>query len=177
MSAESTLTIETQERVGLPGVLTEANRITGGTSSIQRQLEHLTPEITRWQKANLRILLTEAKTTRHHQNTVCPLQRVLDAPTHPKKQDSDLKSYLMMLVEDFLLVCLFVLFFETAFLCIALAVLELCRPGWPRTQKSACLCLRSAGIKDVRHRAWLLFVCFYIYFEPGFYYVAQAGLS
>ncbi|GAB1301418.1 Predicted gene 11032 [Apodemus speciosus] len=29
----------------------------------------------------------------------------------------------------------------TGFLCIALAVLELCRPGWPRTQKSACLCL------------------------------------
>jgi hypothetical protein len=105
------------------------------------------------QKANKRILLTEAKTTRHHQNTVCPLQRVLDAPTHPKKQDSDLKSYLMMLVEDFLLVCLFVLFFETAFLCIALAVLELCRPGWPRTQKSTCLCLLSAVIKRILRRA------------------------
>ncbi|GAB1288661.1 Dedicator of cytokinesis protein 7 [Apodemus speciosus] len=26
-----------------------------------------------------------------------------------------------------------------------------CRPGWPRTQKSACLCFPSAGIKDVRH--------------------------
>jgi hypothetical protein len=36
--AESTLTTETQERVGLPRVLTEANRITGGTSSSQRQL-------------------------------------------------------------------------------------------------------------------------------------------
>ena len=29
------LTTGTQERVGLPGVLTEANRITGGTSSSQ----------------------------------------------------------------------------------------------------------------------------------------------
>jgi hypothetical protein len=29
-----------------------------------------------------------------------------------------------------------------------------CRPGWPRTQKSACLCLPSAGIKGVRHYAW-----------------------
>jgi hypothetical protein len=30
---------------------------------------------------------------------------------------------------------------------------SLCRPGWPRTQKSACLCLLSAGIKGVRHHA------------------------
>jgi hypothetical protein len=44
-----------------------------------------------------------------------------------------------------------IFFFETGFLCIALAVLELCRPGWPRTQKSACLCLPSAGIKGMRH--------------------------
>jgi hypothetical protein len=28
---------------------------------------------------------------------------------------------------------------------------SLCRPGWPRTQKFACLCLPSAGIKGVRH--------------------------
>jgi hypothetical protein len=34
------------------------------------------------------------------------------------------------------------LFSKTGFLCVALAVL--CRPGWPRTQKSACLCLPSA---------------------------------
>jgi hypothetical protein len=32
---------------------------------------------------------------------------------------------------------------------------SLCRPGWPRTQKSACLCLQSAGIKGVRHHAQL----------------------
>ena len=38
LPAESALTTGTQERVGLPGVLTEANRITGGTSSSQRQL-------------------------------------------------------------------------------------------------------------------------------------------
>jgi hypothetical protein len=29
------------------------------------------------------------------------------------------------------------------------------RPGWPRTQKSACLCLPSAGIKGVRHHTQL----------------------
>ena len=28
---------------------------------------------------------------------------------------------------------------------------SLCRPGWPRTQKSTCLCLPSTGIKGVRH--------------------------
>ena len=48
-------------------------------------------------------------------------------------------------------------FFEAGFLCIALAVMNsLCRPGWPRTQKSTCLCLPSAGIKGVRHHARLV---------------------
>jgi hypothetical protein len=28
---------------------------------------------------------------------------------------------------------------------------SLCRPGWSRTQKSACLCLPSAGITGMRH--------------------------
>jgi hypothetical protein len=28
---------------------------------------------------------------------------------------------------------------------------SLCRPGWPQTQKSTCLCLPGAGIKGVRH--------------------------
>ena len=35
----------------LPGVLTQAYRLTGGTSYSQRQLEYLIPEITRWWKA------------------------------------------------------------------------------------------------------------------------------
>jgi hypothetical protein len=35
---------------------------------------------------------------------------------------------------------------------------SLCRPGWPRTQKSACLCLPSAGIKGVCHHARLYFI-------------------
>jgi hypothetical protein len=30
---------------------------------------------------------------------------------------------------------------------------SLCRPGWPRTQKSVCLCLPSAGMKGVCHKA------------------------
>jgi hypothetical protein len=57
LGPESALTTVTQERVGIPGVLKEANRITGGISSIQRQLEHITPEITRRLKAKVRILL------------------------------------------------------------------------------------------------------------------------
>ena len=32
LPAESTLTTETQERAGLPGLLTETNRIIGGTT-------------------------------------------------------------------------------------------------------------------------------------------------
>jgi hypothetical protein len=35
----------------------------------------------------------------------------------------------------------------------------LCRSGWPRTQKSACLCLPSAGIKGMCHHC-LAKVCF-----------------
>jgi hypothetical protein len=38
--AESALTTGTQVRVGIPGVLTKAKKITGGSSSNQRQLEH-----------------------------------------------------------------------------------------------------------------------------------------
>ena len=47
----------------------------------------------------------------------------------------------------------FLWFFKTGFFCIALAVLELCRPGWPRIQKSTWLCLPSASIKGVHHHA------------------------
>ena len=38
LPAESILATETQKGAGLPELLTEANRITGGTSSSQRQL-------------------------------------------------------------------------------------------------------------------------------------------
>ena len=55
-----------QERAGLPGVLTQAYRLIGETSSSKRQQEHLIPVITRWQKANVRILPIETKTTWHH---------------------------------------------------------------------------------------------------------------
>ena len=39
---------------------------------------------------------------------------------------------------------------------------SLCRPGWPQTQKSACLCLPSARIKGVCHHCpavlWFLII-------------------
>jgi hypothetical protein len=33
---------------------------------------------------------------------------------------------------------------------------SLCRPGWPPTQKSTCLCLPNAGIKGVCHHTQLI---------------------
>ena len=74
------------ERAGLPLGLTQAYRPTGGTSSRERQQEHLTPKITRWQKANTRILPTETKNTWHHQNPVLPPQQVLDTQKHQKNK-------------------------------------------------------------------------------------------
>jgi hypothetical protein len=52
----------------------------------------------------------------------------------------------------FVLFC-FVLFFQTGFLSVELWLSwnALCRPGWPRTQKSSCLYLPSAGFKGVCH--------------------------
>ena len=32
---------------------------------------------------------------------------------------------------------------------------SLCRPDWPRSQRSSCLYLLRAGIKGVRHHGWL----------------------
>ena len=54
----------------------------------------------------------------------------------------------------FWFVCLFLVlvcfsFFEKGFLCVSWN--SLCRPAWPPTQKFACLCLLSAGIKSVCH--------------------------
>jgi hypothetical protein len=84
LPAENTLTTEIKERASLPGLLIEANRATWGISSNQRQLKQLASEITRWRKANVRILLTEIKTTHHHQNTALAPHLVLGTPTQPK---------------------------------------------------------------------------------------------
>ena len=60
----------------------------------------------------------------------------------------------------FLLLCFSFLFFSFSFFVFSrqgfsvqpwLFWNSICRPGWPRTQKSTCLCLPSAGIKGVHH--------------------------
>jgi hypothetical protein len=38
-----------------------------------------------------------------------------------------------------------------------------CRPGWPWTQKSACLSLPSAGIKGVRHHHQAISISLYFW--------------
>jgi hypothetical protein len=48
----------------------------------------------------------------------------------------------------FLLLFLLLLLFVFCFFCVAMAVWNtLCRPGWPLSQKSACLCLWVLGLK------------------------------
>ena len=64
--------------------------------------------------------------------------------------------------------CLFFLFFVfVCFFCFSrqcfsvqpwLSWNSLCRPSWPPTQKSACFCLLSAGIKGVCHHTQLFFL-------------------
>jgi hypothetical protein len=50
-------------------------------------------------------------------------------------------------------------FWDRVFLCSPpwLSWNSLCRPGWPWTQKFACLCLPSAGIKGMHHHAIYVF--------------------
>lgn len=58
------------------------------------------------------------------------------------------------------LVCLFDQTWKfECFLCVALAVLGLCRAGLSRTHRFACLCLLHAGIKGVLHHARPIIDC------------------
>jgi hypothetical protein len=97
---EGTLTTETQERVGLPGVLTETNRITAGTSYSQTALTTNTRDyqMVKGKHKNL---------TNRNQHHSAPSEHSTPStaspgyPNTPEKQDLDLKSYHMMLVDDF----------------------------------------------------------------------------
>jgi hypothetical protein len=73
---------------------------TVGKSHNQRKQDQLTPEIIRWQEARVRTQATETKTAWHHHNPVLPPQQAMDTPTHQKSK-TDLKSHLMMMIEDF----------------------------------------------------------------------------
>jgi hypothetical protein len=80
-------------------------------------------------------------------------------------------SHSIHLTSNDLFIYLFIYFwfFKTGFLCIALPVLDsLCRPVWPRNQKSTCLCIPSAESKGMHHHCpaqiWLL-MCFILNFN------------
>jgi hypothetical protein len=99
LPAESALNTGTQERVGLLGVLTEANRIKGGISSIQRQLEHPTPEI-KMEKGKRK---NHTNRNQDHTPSSEPSTPTSISPGHtdtPEKLDLDLKAYIMMRVKD-----------------------------------------------------------------------------
>lgn len=49
---------------------------------------------------------------------------------------------------------------ESGFPCVALAVIELFRPGWSQTQVSTCLCLQTADIKDTNHHIQIKLINF-----------------
>jgi hypothetical protein len=90
---------------------------------------------------------------------VCPGRDPLSGTNSPLRSNFHSSNFCTFVRHLFFCLFVFVFVFETGFLCVALAVLELCRPGWPRTRKSACLCLPSAGIKGVCHHR-LACICF-----------------
>jgi hypothetical protein len=51
---------------------------------------------------------------------------------------------------------IFLAFQDKVSLCSSYCPGTHCRPGWPGTQRSACLFLLSAGIKGLRTTSWLL---------------------
>jgi hypothetical protein len=86
---ESALTTGTQEKSWSPRSVDRDYRITGGTSSRHRQLEHLTPEITRWQKGKWKNLPNR---NQDHGETPKPRTQTTASPGYTnklKKQDSD----------------------------------------------------------------------------------------
>jgi hypothetical protein len=97
LPTKSTLTTGTQERVRIPGVLTEAKEL---------QEDKLQPETARtsntrdYHKAKGKHKNLTNRNQEHLAHPVCSPQRP-GYPIKPKKQDSDLRTYLIMLVEDF----------------------------------------------------------------------------
>ena len=67
-------------------------------------------------------------------------------------------SYLFIFILFYFILFYFI-FLETGFLCVSLAVL-----GHSVHQAGLCLCLLSAGIKGMRHHAWLIY---FLFLEKG----------
>jgi hypothetical protein len=100
LPAESTLTTETQERASLQGLLTEANRITG-----RNRLQPETTITTNSRDYQMEKGKRKNLTNRNHDHSPSsepstPTSASRGYPNIPKKLDSDLKAYLMMMVED-----------------------------------------------------------------------------
>jgi hypothetical protein len=58
-------------------------------------------EIIRWYEASKRTEATENKVTWHHQNKTLPTIASPGYTITPEKQDMDLKSILLMMMEDY----------------------------------------------------------------------------
>jgi hypothetical protein len=83
LTSETALTTGTQERVGLRGVLTEADRRNKLKSEIARISNTRDYQMAKGKGKNL---TKKTKTTRHHQNPLLPPQQVLDTATHLKSK-------------------------------------------------------------------------------------------
>ena len=60
-----------------------------------------------------------------------------------------------------ILMCLFFFIFQDRVSLVLLSWNSLCRPGWPQTQRSSCLCLSSTGIKGIYHHCPVAFFFFF----------------
>jgi hypothetical protein len=97
---ESTLTTETQKRAGLPGQLKEAKK--------NHRRNRLQPETTittntrdyQMAKGKHKNLTNRDQDHSPSSEPSTPTSASPGYPNTPEKQDSDLKSYLMMLIED-----------------------------------------------------------------------------
>jgi hypothetical protein len=100
LPAESLLTTSTQVRVVLPGVLIEANRITEGSSSTKDSLNINTRD---YQMVKGKCKNLTNRNQEHWASSEPRMPTTVNPgyPNTPKKQDSDLKTYLIMVVEDF----------------------------------------------------------------------------
>jgi hypothetical protein len=84
-SAESTLTTQTQEKAGLPGLLTEARESQEEQPPARDNYKTNTRDY-KMAKGKHKNLTNKTKTTNHHKIPALPPQSVLDIPTHPKSK-------------------------------------------------------------------------------------------
>ena len=100
MPEKSALTTGTQERVGIPGVLTEAKRITGISNPTRDSLNINTRDF-QMVKGKHKNLNNRNQDNWASSKPGTPITMSPGYPNKPEKKDTDLKSYLMVVVEDF----------------------------------------------------------------------------